>query len=106
MEEGILAIAMIFSVPIVAILTAHHRKVLELKLKLRQTSEHKPSDEIAKLRSEMQDIRDTSTRFDLSFDNMLQRLEGRVERLEVQARVSGGERAVAALDEGRGPGGA
>lgn len=79
-----LAIFLIFGIPIVAILSAHHRKVLELKLKAR--GEAGVLAEIEKLRAELRELRDTTTRFDLSFDTALQRLESRIEHLERQSQ--------------------
>jgi exonuclease VII small subunit len=41
-------------------------------------------EEVVRLRRELQELRDTSTQYDLSFDTALQRLERRVERVEGQ----------------------
>lgn len=86
--EGELALILIFGIPIVAIVTSHMRRMAEIKLRLREAAVSAGAEEIANLRNEIQELRDTTTRFDLSFDTMLQRLENRVERLEGQSRVS------------------
>ncbi len=41
-------------------------------------------EEVALLRKEMHDLRDTTTQYDLSFDTALQRLESRVNQIEQQ----------------------
>jgi predicted nucleic acid-binding Zn-ribbon protein len=41
-------------------------------------------EELAALRQQIDDLRDTSTQYDLSFDTALQRMERRVEHLEQQ----------------------
>ncbi len=101
--QDTLAVTLIFGIPIVAIVTSHMRRMAELKLRLRQTAANAGSEEIAKLRAEIQELRDTTTRYDLSFDTMLQRLESRVERLEGQARITGSEPAVGADALRKGP---
>jgi hypothetical protein len=73
--------AIIMAVPIVAILTSHWRAVLELKLQHR-TQGGTASDAIEALRREMAELRDTSTRFDVSFDTALQRMDDRMAALE------------------------
>jgi aspartate carbamoyltransferase catalytic subunit len=80
MNEGVLAIGLIFGLPIIAILTAHHRKVLEIRHQSRANETVLVA--VDSLRKEVAELRDTSTRFDLSFDTALQRLESRVEHLE------------------------
>jgi hypothetical protein len=102
--EGVLAITLIFGIPIVAILTAHSRRMLELKLRLREADVRASSDDIAKLRQEITELRDTTTRYDLSFDTILQRLESRVAHLEGQVRAGVGGTAVN-TDEARSQGG-
>ena len=87
MEEE-LALILIFGLPIVAVITSHMRRMAELKLRMRETAVQANADEVEKLRSELQELRDTTTRFDLSFDTALQRLEDRVQRLEHQTQRS------------------
>jgi hypothetical protein len=80
MDEGMLAILLIFGLPIIAILTSHRRKVLEI----RHAAGHDGTIRAAVdgLRGELGELRDTTTRFDLSFDSALQRLESRIEHIE------------------------
>lgn len=79
-DTGTLAVALIFGLPVIAVITAHQRKVLEMKLRLRETSTESPI--IEELRAEISALRDTATRYDLSFDASLQRIEERVGALE------------------------
>ncbi len=83
-----LAIVLIFGTPIVVVLTHHWRKVLELKLKLRQGADQNVVDALQDLRQQMTDLRDTTTRYDLSFDAALQRLESRVTNVERQVAAA------------------
>lgn len=77
-----LAIVLMFATPIVAILAYHHLKVVEMKLKAR--SNETVREELERLRAEFEQFRDTASRYDLSFDTALQRLESRIENLERQ----------------------
>ncbi|MGC8669404.1 MAG: hypothetical protein ACP5VE_14960 [Chthonomonadales bacterium] len=79
---GIVAVVMTFGIPLAAILTYHHRRVLEMKLKLRDAAGQDVQTGLANLRQELSDLRDTATRYDLSFDAALQRIEARIGRLE------------------------
>ncbi len=89
MNEGMLAILLIFGIPVLAILTAHHRKVLEIKHRSRQDAGEQRA--IEELRAEIASLRDTTTRFDLSFDTALQNLESRVAHLEARLRQAASE---------------
>jgi len=89
MNEGVLAIMLIFGLPIVAILTSHHRRIVEMNLKARHSGDDTVLAELRKVRQEVEELRDTTTRFDLSFDTAIQRLESRVEHLERNAAVTG-----------------
>ncbi len=90
---GLTAVVLIFGIPIVAILSGHHQKVLELKLKLKQGTSQDVANELKDLRQQIVDLRDTTTRYDLSFDAALQRLESRMGSIE--QRVSSVENASA-----------
>ena len=43
--------------------------------------------EVAALRAQIMELRDTTTQYDLSFDTALQRMERRVEQMEQQQRL-------------------
>jgi hypothetical protein len=74
-------------IPIVAILvgtlTKHQKDMAEIKARTGNTG---TNDEVLKevkaMRAEMAELRDTTTKFDMSFDAAITRLEQRVDRLE------------------------
>ena len=79
---GLVAVSLIFGIPIVKIWTDHQRKVLEMKLKLNNQGDSGVRGELESLRLEVRSLRDTSMQYDLSFDTALQRMEHRVEGIE------------------------
>ena len=80
--------ALVFGIPLSVIWTYHHRKMLELKLKLQGNGQDETlRREIAALREEMHSLRDTAMQYDLSFDTALQSMEQRVGGLERQTRA-------------------
>ena len=89
---GLLAVFLIFGGGGLAMrmFEAHNRTKLELaRLRLEQSQGYQAEapagaiqDELRRLRVEMEQLRETSTQYDLSFDTALQRLETRVNRLE------------------------
>jgi hypothetical protein len=76
--------ALVFSVPLVAIWTEHRRKLLELKLRLNAERDARaPSgDEVRDLARQLSELRATATEYDISFDSALQRLESRMNLLD------------------------
>jgi len=91
MDPGNLAILLIFGLPIIAVVTSHQRKLMEMKLKLGAQSQSAPSHEVQELKRAIDELRDTTTRYDISFDAALQRIESRVGHLE--GRVNAIEKA-------------
>jgi hypothetical protein len=79
---GLVAVVLIFGMPFVGIITAHHRKLMEMKLKLGAQSQGAYSKELQDLKRAVDELRDTTTRYDISFDAALQRIESRVGHLE------------------------
>src|ERR1044071_876705 len=69
-------------IPVVAIITRHQQKLAEMRYQGGGAVESNVLASIQALRNEMQDLRDTTTRYDLSFDAALQRIESRVGNLE------------------------
>lgn len=101
---GLAAVLCVFGIPIIAIVTSHQRRMIELKLRLREAAGKSSTEDLAALREEVRQLRETATQYDLSFDAMLQRLEQRVERLEGQVRtIQGTTTGISAvLGEARG----
>lgn len=91
MDAGNLAILLIFGLPIIAVVTSHQRKLMEMKLKLGAQTQSTPSREMQDLKRAIDELRDTTTRYDISFDAALQRIESRVGHLE--GRVNAIEKA-------------
>ncbi len=79
--DAIVAMA-IMAVPIVAIVSSHKRKILELQLKQGNKTSDSVIEEIRDLKRQITELRDTTTRYDMSFDTALQRLEGRMNAME------------------------
>ena len=88
---GLVAVVLIFGMPFVGIITAHHRKLMEMKLKMGAQLQSTSSSEFLELRRAIDELRDTTTRYDISFDAALQRIESRVGHLE--GRVNSIEQA-------------
>lgn len=78
----ILAVLLIFGIPIIAILTSHMRNMAQMKLDAQQKGDARLLAEIEQLRKEFASLRDTATQYDLSFDTALQRVEGRLGSIE------------------------
>ena len=75
---GLAAVICIFGVPWI---TYHQRKMLEMRLKMGQGDQNLLG-EIQEIKRQMTEMRDTTTRYDMSFDAALQRLESRVGHME------------------------
>ena len=84
---GLVAIVLIFGTPLFVILTKHHQKIMEMKLQMGPKSGGPVADELKAVRQEMAELRDTATRYDLSFDAALQRLESRMGNVEQKVKT-------------------
>ena len=84
---GLVAVVLIFGSPLFVILTRHHQKLMEMKLQMGDPkgSGH-VAEELKAIRQEMAELRDTATRYDLSFDAALQRLESRMGHMEQKVK--------------------
>ena len=60
----------------------HQRQVMDMKLRMSYTGDHQVIAELQALRQQMAELRDTTTRYDMSFDAALQRVESRVGGVE------------------------
>jgi hypothetical protein len=81
MPETIAAM-LLFGLPIIAIVTSHQRKMMEMKLRLGDQRQSAPSSELQDLRRAIDELRDTTTRYDISFDAALQRMDSRMNNVE------------------------
>ena len=77
----------IFAIPIVAIITSHQRKMAEMKMQMGGKADSSVIEELKALKQQMAELRDTTTRYDISFDAALQRIESRVGHLESKVSV-------------------
>jgi hypothetical protein len=75
----ILAIICIFGLPM---WSYHQRRMLELKMMAGSTADSGLVSELQALAQQVAELRDTTTRYDMSFDSALQRIESRVGHLE------------------------
>jgi hypothetical protein len=87
-------------IPIVAIMSSHQRKLAEMKMRMTQQADANTLAELRALKQQMTELRDTTTRYDLSFDAALQRLESRMANIE--QRVTGLERERQSAQAGSG----
>jgi hypothetical protein len=76
---GMLAIVCIFGMPI---FFHHQRKMLEIKMKSQGPDSPNLASELREIKNQMAELRDTTTRYDMSFDSALQRLENRMGNVE------------------------
>ena len=91
MEEAIL-IPIAFFVFIYALVRMkHHQRLEEMKVLRGQGVGSDAVNEIRQLQQQIHELRDTTTRYDMSFDAALQRLESRVGHLEAQQREYSGD---------------
>lgn len=95
MGEDIIALCGIFFIfgviPVSVIWTHHRRKMLELQLRLRQDGDSGVRAALEALRQEVRMLKETTTEYDISFDNALQRMEQRVDNLERRGSLSKSE---------------
>jgi hypothetical protein len=81
---AIIAISCTFGTVFMGMVFHHARKLAELKSRMSQGSNEDVVKEIRDLKKQVEDLRDTTTRYDMSFDTALQRIEGRVGSLEAK----------------------
>ena len=79
---GLAAILMVFGIPLTAIITGHFRKMAEIKMKQGANGDNNVMEAIKDLKDQFNELRDTTTKYDISFDAALQRIENRVNHLE------------------------
>ena len=85
MEPGIIALfipIVAFCIPITAILASHRQKLAEIKARSASGLAPEIRAELGEIKSQLADLRDTTTKFDMTFDAALDRLEQRIGRVE------------------------
>ena len=100
--EEILIPLMVFGF-IIAMASMKHRHKLDEMRVLRGEGIGASGDvmaEIRKLQEQIHELRDTTTRYDMSFDAALQRLESRVSHVESQQRELTSQAGVAQIPSG------
>ena len=83
---GLVSVVMIFSVPIIAIMSSHRKEMLEMQMQNGGVNDTALRAELERLREEVKNLRDTTTQYDMSIDHTLQTLGNRVTALEVNNR--------------------
>lgn len=89
-------------IPITAIVTAHQRKMAEIKARTASGLSSEVRAELSEIKTQLALLRDTTTKFDMTFDAALTRLEERVDRVEL--RQAGGTAADTLLAARQGTG--
>lgn len=79
---AVVGTVMVFGIPISAIWTTHYRKLAEIKARQQGDVSAETRAQLSAIREEMAALRDTTTKFDMSFDAALSRLEQRVDRID------------------------
>jgi cell division protein ZapA (FtsZ GTPase activity inhibitor) len=82
---GVVAIALMFgAIPITAMVTYHQRKMAEIKARMGGANADEVKSALNAVRDEVSALRETTTKFDMSFDAAITRLEQRVDHIEEQ----------------------
>jgi hypothetical protein len=82
---GLVAVICVFSTPVIAILANHRQKIAEIKAR-GQSADSGLANEIRELKKQVEEMRDTTSRYDMSFDTALQRIESRVANVETRVK--------------------
>lgn len=76
-------------IPITAIVTSHFRHLAEIKARTASGLSEEVRAELNEIKSQIISLRDTTTKFDMTFDAALSRLEERVDRVEERQTTVG-----------------
>ena len=85
-------------IPISAIITAHLREMARIKVRGASGLSNEVRAELNEMKSQLAALRDTTTKFDMTFDAALERLEQRVDRVEERQASPSSIRASAAAE--------
>ncbi len=97
---GLVAVVCIFGWPIIGMFFKHQRQMAEMRMNTLGKADESLLAELHEIKRQMAELRDTTTRYDMSFDSALQRMESRMSHVEqriapantAQARLAGGAR--------------
>ncbi len=91
-EMGVLVIGMLggllLLLPFYAIWTFHRRKLEEIRVQGKVQVADETQRVLEEFRKELHALRDTTTNYDVSFDNALHRIEARMSHLEAKVAAS------------------
>src|SRR5579859_629473 len=100
-DVGVIAIIMVFSVPLAGIYAGYRHEMMKLKLKMMNQGDANLQAKVDALQQEVRALRETSMQYDLSFDTALQRMEARVEGLERRTSLGQDDTQVNQINAGR-----
>jgi len=89
----VMVFGLAFGIGGLAIILEHFQKMAKIRSQASAAGAADVAKALDAMRKEIADLRDTTTRYDLSFDSALQRLESRVAHLEESQRARPGEQA-------------
>src|ERR1051325_8256178 len=78
----IVIVGMSLGVGAIAIVTEHFQKMAKIRAQVPARGSQPVLEAIEAIRKEVADLRDTSTKYDMSFDAALQRMESRLTHVE------------------------
>ena len=102
MDAGTLALCIpivAMFIPITAILANHRQKLAEIKARSASGLAPEIRAELSEIKNQLADLRDTTTKFDMTFDAALDRMEQRVGRVEDRQVSAGSVSSVAPNEE-------
>ncbi len=77
-------------IPITALVSKHFKDMAEIDARKGSSASAEVKEQLSAIRNEIAELRDTTTRFDMSFDAAITRLEQRVDNIEEERPVSSG----------------
>jgi predicted nucleic acid-binding Zn-ribbon protein len=83
---GLVAVICIFGWPILMVILKHQRQMAEMRMNALGKADQSLLAELQELKRQMEELRDTTTRYDMSFDSALQRMESRMGNVEQKMR--------------------
>jgi hypothetical protein len=82
-EDGVLLLLVVgVCVPMVAAAVFHERRMLQYRIRATRDVRLNVGGDIEQLKRQVTELRDLTTKYDLSFDQTLQRIESRVSHIE------------------------